>query len=281
MFDWPSLFRAPDHAAGIHDWFSRIAARLLIDSRLVVAHQSHRLVEIELYYWSKAHPDPFAHRNPIQFHIGHWYFHRTHGVYRGGSFKGLDLTFGNGETSGGVLIRGLEKPDGTRIDGPSLCVDYLLRTTGTATIAKLDGASNECLFWDKRNPLCLKSYDAKDMLPWIYSPRVGLSLKRTTHREDSTRFLMLPYRYLAEPRRTKKGKMHMVLALYAQGVDIEEIRQQTNAPRHAIERYILDFERGRKEGDFTPYFGIDLGPAEWCKLYGVWFSHWGFFGETR
>lgn len=257
------------------DWFNRIAELLLNRTRLVVKNREHRLVEIEFYYWSPAHPDPFAHRDPIQFDIGHWYFHRTHGVHRGGSFKGFDLTFGNDEASGGVLIRGLEMPDGTLIDGPSLCVDYLLQATGNATVAELDRASNQCLAWEYGNPLFLRQYESKDSQPWIRSPRVGLSLKRVTSHHDCTRFLMLPYRYVTEPRRTKKGKMHMVLALYAQGVGVEDIQRRTNCPRRVIERYVADFERGRNEADFSPYFGSDLGPSKLCKLYGVWFTHWG------
>jgi 3-methyladenine DNA glycosylase Mpg len=281
MSDWSSLLPTPNDAAGSDDWFSRIAHHLLNGCSLVVGRQPHRLVEIELYYWSPAHPDPFTHRDPIQFHIGHWYFHRTHSVYRGGSFKGLDLTFGDGDTSGGVLIRGLEKPDGTLIDGPSLCVDYLLDVTGATTVAELDRTIGKRLAWEKENPLFLKTTESREKPSPFRSPRVGLSLKRVTSHSDSTRYILRPYRYLTEPRRTKKGKIHMVLALHAQGTSIEDIRQQTNCPSQAVERYIADFERGRKEAEFTPYFGVDLGPSELCKLYGVWFSHWGFLGETR
>ncbi len=284
MSAWPSLFRKPDAlgaADALIDWFDRIAAQLLIGSRLLVGRQPHRLVEIEIYYWSKAHPDPFTHRDPIQFHIGHWYFHRTHGVYRGGSFKGLDLTFGDGDTSGGILIRGLETPDGKLIDGPSLCVDHLLDATGTATVAELARAIDKRLAWERGNPLFLKKYDTKDMQPWLRSPRVGLSLKRIAARTDLTRFVMRPYRYLSEPRRTKKGKLHMVLALHAQGAGAVDIQRLTNCPRRIVERYVADFESGRKEADFSPYFGIDLGPVELCKLYGVWFAHWKFSGEMR
>jgi hypothetical protein len=278
MSDWPSLLR---YREPIEAWFTRIAQRMLNDVRLIVAGQAHRFVEIEFYYWSKTHPDPFAHRDPIQYQIGHWYFHRTHGVHRGGSFKGLDLTFGDGDSSGGVLIRGLEKPDYTLVDGPSLCVDYLLRATGMATLAAFDRAANERLAWEKGNPLFLARIKDPVRRPWLRSPRVGLSLKRVRSSSRSTRFLMLPYRYLSEPRRTKKGKIPLVLALHAQRGGSETIRGMTNCPRHTVERYVADFERGRKEADFAPYFGIDLGPVELCKLYGVWFAHWDFFGETR
>jgi hypothetical protein len=278
MSDWPSLLRK---RAPLDAWFTRIAEQLLNGSQLVVARQPYRLVEIEFYYWSKAHPDPFTHRDPIQFHIGHWYFHRTHGVYRGGSFKGLDLTFGHRDASGGILIRGIETPDGKRIDGPSLCMDHLLDATGAATVAELDRAIDKRLAWEDGNPLTLETSDALEKRSLFRSPRFGLMLKKVAARAESTRFVMLPYRYLTEPRHIKKGKLHLVLALHAQGIGIEEIQRLTNCPRRATQRYLADFERGRQEADFTPYFGIDLGPAELGKLYGVWFAHWGFSGQTR
>ncbi|HTU93345.1 MAG TPA: hypothetical protein VMF69_24910 [Gemmataceae bacterium] len=277
MFEWVRLLRRSEP---LDDWFTRIAEQLLNGSRLIVGQRPYRMVEIEFYYWSKEHPDPFTHRDPVQFHTGYWYFHRSHGVYRGGSFKGLDLTFGQNVTSGGIIIRGLETPDGGLIDGPSLCMDHLLDATGAATVAELDRTiCNRA--WEKNNPLRLTAIKVRENRTLFRSPRVGLMLKRVEARTDATRFVMLPYRYLTEPSRIKKGKLHVVLALHAQGIDIEGINRLTNCPRRIVERYIADFERGRKEADFTPYFGIDLGPAELCKLYGVWFAHWGFSGETR
>ncbi|HWG41657.1 MAG TPA: hypothetical protein VN688_02645 [Gemmataceae bacterium] len=276
MSDWLSLFHKPSPPSAsddLNDWFTRIAERLLNGSRLIVAKQAYRLVEIEFYYWSDTHPDPFTHRDPIQFSIGHWYFHRTRGTLRNGSFKGLDLTFGDGPTSGGILIRGLETPAGTLIDGPSLCVDHLLDATGADTVAALERAVNRRLAWDDGNPLRLQSMDTLDPQPPIRSPRVGLLLKKARSSTESTRYVMRPYRYLTQPRRTKKGKIHMVLALHARGESLDDIQRLTNCPRRAIERYVAAFEAGRAEADFTPYFGIDLGPSELCKLYGVWCAH--------
>src|SRR5579875_123394 len=198
MSDWTALFRK---RGSLDAWFTRMAELLLNGSQLVVAGQPYRLVEIEFYYWSPTHPDPFTHRDPIQFHLGYWYFHRTRGVYRGGSFKGLDLTFGQGKTSGGVLIRGLQKPDGTLIDGPSLCVDHLLKATGAATVAELDQAINKRLAWEKGNPLRLERTTILEKRPLFRSPRVGLRIRaRTAPSPDlvsstqAMRFLMRPYR---------------------------------------------------------------------------------------
>ncbi len=216
MADWPPLFRKPDDPDALEGWFTRTADRLLNGSRLVAGKQAYRLVEVEFYYWSDAHPDPFTHRDPIQFQIGHWYFHRSRGSYRSGSFKGVDLTFGDRASSGGILIRGLETPDGTLIDGPSLCVDHLLDATGAEDVSTLDRTIATRLAWDEKNPLLLHQTEENEGRPIYRSARVGLFLKRGGSRTESTRFLMRPYRYLTEPRRTKKGKLHVVLALHAQ-----------------------------------------------------------------
>src|SRR5262245_43010040 len=143
MSDWENVLRRPEQFSDgnmADEWFTRIANRLLNGSRLIVGSVAHRIVEIEFYYHGDQHLDPFAHRDSLQLQLGRWYFHRTRGTYRSGTFKGLDLTFGDGKAFGGVLIRSLETPDGTLIDGPSLCVDHLLDRAGCESVAALDSA---------------------------------------------------------------------------------------------------------------------------------------------
>src|SRR5690242_14156776 len=133
MSFWPEVFQRPAVHPGtdvVDAWFRKIATALLTSARLVVGGEPHRLVEIECYYHGPDHPDPFAHRDPVQLHLGRWYFHRTGGVYRSGSFKGLDVAFGDGHSHAGLLIRGVETAAGTLIDGPSLTVDHVLRKSG-------------------------------------------------------------------------------------------------------------------------------------------------------
>lgn len=248
-------------------WFTRIASHLLSASHLMVGAEPHRFVEIEFYYFSEHHPDPFAHRNPLQLECGRWYFHRTGGTYRNGSFKGLDLTFGDGKAFGGILVRSIETPDGRLIDGPSLCVDHLLAATGTKSVEYLDDAIGHRAAWETSCPLALRELDAERPSGIVRSARVGLSLKK--QHAESLRYLMRPYRYLTETRRVRKGKLHLVLALHAQGIDPEQIREITGCPRKSIGHYIDDFELGRKEEDVTPYLGIDLGPKHLCRLHGI------------
>jgi hypothetical protein len=272
MPEWPALLRKPDDPGedAIDAWFGRIGRRLLTGARLVVADQAYRFVEVEFYYHADGHPDPFTHRDPLQQACGRWYFHRTRGTYRGGSFKGLDLTFGDGRAFGGVLIRGLEAPDGKLIDGPCLCVDHLLVRTRKGDVAALDAAIAGRGAWDPESPLYLRWEETAEEREVYRSARVGLSLKRGVASPEPPRFVLRPYRFLIEPARTAKGKALLVLALHARGMSAEEIRKVTGCPPASIRRYVGDFEAGRAQTSFEPYRGKDLTPADLCRLHGTW-----------
>jgi hypothetical protein len=278
MAQWQQLLLEPAQLASEEDfsaWFDAIAERLLRGCRLLVGGEPHRFTEVEFYYHGGAHLDTFTHRDPIQKGTGLWYFHRTAGVYRGGSFKGFDLTFGGAGAFGGVLIRGIEAEGGPLIDGPSLSVDHLLARTKAATVAALDEAIEMRPAWEKDNPVRLEWLDQPREHTILKSSRVGLSLKRLRHSEGPPRYILRPYRYLSEPRRISKGKLQMVLALHARGLSVAEIREQTGCNKGAIERYIADYEAGTKESEFKPYFGIELGPKELARLHGLWQVKYG------
>jgi hypothetical protein len=278
MSIWPTLLQRPAKARddrAIASWFTAFATRLLNGSRLVVGGKEHRFVEVEFYSSADDHPDPFTHHDPLQLQCGRWYFHKSQGVYRSGSFKGLDLTFGDGQAHGGVLIRGIETSDGKLIDGPSLCVDHLLDATGAGNVAALDRAIAGRVAWDPGNPLRLREKDSLDDRPLFRTGRVGLSLKKMKRSPEPPRFILRPYRYLSEPRRTSKGKLQLILALHAQGKSNEEIRQLTGSTKAVLERYLAAFEAGRQVTDFSPYVGKDLSPADLARLHGTWDARFG------
>jgi hypothetical protein len=291
MSDWPVVLRRPEEVDAsdalndarseprLEEWFCSIARRLLLGTRLLVADKPHRLTEIEFYYHCPAHPDIFAHRDPVQKTPGRWYFHRTRGTYRGGSFKGLDLSFGDPAAFGGVLFRGLEAPGGTLIDGPSLLVDHLLARTGAGTVAGLDQTIGARLAWDNTSPLRLTEIAEEDR-PIYRCPRVGLSLKRARNSGEAERFVLCSYRLLTEPRRIAKGKPQIVLGQHVLGSSEEEIHRITGCPLRTVSRYVADFEAGRGQPDFGPFRGRDLTPADLCRLYGVWWTVYGSSGIT-
>jgi hypothetical protein len=51
--------------------------------------------------------------------------------------------------------------------------------------------------------------------------RVGLSLKKTDREQE--KYVMKSYRYLTLPKKTKKGKIQLVLSLYRQVVNISSL----------------------------------------------------------
>ena len=214
-------------------WFRDIAMRLLGSCRLRAAGSVNRLVEIEFYFDSKEHPDPFAHRHPEQATLDRWYFHRTGVSYRGGSFKGFDLTFGNGVAHGGILIRSLETPDGRLVVGPSLCVDYLLVTTGSASVAALAGAIGDRRATDPESPLQLIDGDGSVDVTLFSSARVGLTLKRHNDAIAADR-LSRRYRFLTEPRRVTKGRSELIAALLSAGHTPEDVHRLTGSPIKVI-----------------------------------------------
>lgn len=241
MINWQELLRKPNHISSedvIQDWFNNIAQHLLNNSNLFINNQPHRIVEIEFYYFTDAHQDFFSHCDILQLESGRWYFHKIGGNYKGGTFKGLDLTFGACDTYGGILIRSIEAPDGNLICGPSLCVDYLLSLTNSQNVATLDSLIAKRIAWDNSNILRLET----SLLPRgdkiFKTARIGLSLKKATASNQMHSFILRPYRYLTEPRRINKGKVHLILALKSKGMNTEEICKITGSRRKSVEQYI-------------------------------------------
>lgn len=272
---WTSLLSRPDNfedGAVSMAWFTKIASRLLEGCRLHVGGETRRFTEIEFYYFGDGHEDIFAHKDEVQQEMGRWYFHKSRGTYRGGSFKGLDISFGSEGAFAGVLLRGLEKPDGDLVDGPSLLVDHLLDKAGYDTVAELDKAIDGRVAWEDDNPLRLEWTDPEESRPMVQCPRVGLAMwgKPGPTGNKRWRFVMRPYRYLTEPARIRKGKPQIVLSLHNEGVEPDEIHARTNSPKRTIKKYIDDFEAGKKQPEPDPYFGVDLTTGTLCKLYGSW-----------
>ncbi len=262
-------------AADFGAWFAVLAGRLLNGADLLVAGEPYRVAEVEVYYHGPGHFDPFCHRDPVQVHAGRWYFHRSAGEYRGGSFKGLDLTFGDGTARVGVLLRTLIAPDGTAIVGPSLTVDHLLARTGEADPAALDRRLGTRPFWETPAPLAVREATPARTAAVYATPRVGLSLRRARGRPDMPPYLLRPYRFLTEPRAITKGRPHLVLALHREGEPPERIAALTGVARRVVEKYVADYEAGTAVPDFDGYVGKELSTAELCRLTGTWAAKFG------
>lgn len=134
-------------------------------------------------------------------------------TYIENSFKGLDITIGNGGP-GGILIRSVLDSSGTPIEGPSKVVDHILALTGRAKITDLIPHLGELKVDDPTSPLRLMIGESKDVPspPIFASPRVGLSLKQDVDRRLP--YLMQPYRFCSVLAYIKKNKVTLMLSLY-------------------------------------------------------------------
>jgi hypothetical protein len=205
-----------------------------------------RLAEIEFYATTKnrehMHEDPFSHCHPLQASAGVWYFHQSLSKtnddnYKGGSYKGMDFTFGFNDDGGkhksygGILIRSMEelKPNDTRasfVDGPSKTCDAMLEKAGCSSIHELVSKRFPSAKQTGGIHLPIEKPDGHDEYPLyltrhtlnhepvLASSRVGMSLKQNTLHDARARFVVKPYRYFIHADTIKKGKNQMVVSLY-------------------------------------------------------------------
>lgn len=270
-----SLIKQLQRPDGLNDtnaihWFEAAAEMICNRVELVVGGERHRLTEVEFYYFhDNVHPDSFAHCDPLQLEFGKWYFHRIDGSYKGGSFKGLDISFGDGVAYGGVLIRGLQKPDGSLVDGPCLCVNHILEKAKTPNVAFLDSLLNGRHVWDSSSPMYLEESEQLEAKELYRSARVGLTLKRSQPGSNMPYYIARPYRFLTEPRRIKKGKTLLILSQISNGSDATSIHNLTGSPRPTIQKHIDSFAEGQKLKDFRSFQKKELKSADLARLHGA------------
>ena len=274
MTDLKDVLENPTHDDHFEPWFEEIADELLNRTAFVIGGKRHRLLEIEFYYQDKGHEDPFAHGDEMQKTHNRWYFHRSGGEYRGGSFKGLDITFGAQGTHGGILIRTIEDEDGNQVNGCSLCVDKMLEITAQDSVADLDGEVDERDVWDTDSPLYLETTSDLEEREIYPTARVGLTLKRMYEFPEMPAYLMRPLRFLTDPT-ISKGKLYTVASLIEKGLDDDAIRDITGTTRASITRARTAIDDGKTQESFKPWKGKKLKTADLHTLYGVYLNVYG------
>jgi hypothetical protein len=230
---------APDQAmAGLESMCSKWG--------LIAFGKRFQFAELEYYYFNPAtHPDSFVHCHELQSLFGRWYFHRVGSGYKGGSFKGLDISFGTGGSFGGVLIRSLILEQSEElISGPSLCVDALLAAAGLASVAELDARVGHLHVWDSGSDLRLVPLDVGVAKVSYRTERVGLPTGDGPDQKARQDFRKRRYRLLTEPRRIKKGRPLLLSALLEDGRSPEEVKQLTGSPLGTIKKRLLGLESG-------------------------------------
>lgn len=259
---------APAPEADYPGAFLKMADLLLNKATLRVAGVPHRFTEIEFYVNGLGHCDKFTHGDEMQKKGGHWYFHRTGGQFRGGTYKGLDVAIGNAQMFGGILIRGIEQlePLPKLLDGPCVCVDHMLALNGSPSIEQLVSRFDVRIDASGDSPLYIEASEAPRSQPVLATARVGLTLKKSAS-EERQRFVAREYRYITEPKAIKKGKQHMVVALHRQGKSAAEIAAATGVAKGSVEKYRAAFEAGK--GKPAESFRDDLSNEQICELFGA------------
>ncbi|GAB3585596.1 hypothetical protein [Hymenobacter daeguensis] len=189
--EWLQYLTQQIHEAQPEDidyFFTEIAATL--QHHLVVRTETKifRITELEFYYHSRNHPDPYVHRDAEQLKPLHWYFNKA---------TSLDLTFGDRDSNsfGGILLRGVQllstaptdevTPSYPYIMGPQLLTRALVASWGSA----LNGATYLSL---EENPTPTEAPPAA----WR-TARVGLTF-RPDEEDTVLPYVTRPYRFLAD-----------------------------------------------------------------------------------
>jgi hypothetical protein len=183
-------------------WFESVCNILFYRTIFHIEGQRYKITEAELYLHSKEHPDIFTHKSDVQEKRGLFYFHK-----RGGKRGGVDITFGNENRFGGILLRGMQNIDPEKesdyIDGPGLLSQRIMEifkekgSKVNVVVPKLDIN----IFHDQ--DLWLEEISGDDQV--IYkAPRVGLNLSKDV--ENHLAYFTKLYRYLAGPAPLKTTK---------------------------------------------------------------------------
>jgi hypothetical protein len=147
------------------DKFNLFVKKILNDYKLVVGDQNYSIEEIELYYHSPDHEDTYTHKSKDQLKNSKWYFHKYgNGTYKSGTYKGLDMTFGNGDDSyGGALIRSIsnDKTD-EFITGPCNAVNHILNKYDFSESSELVDDMEDLDLFNEDNKIYLSSEFADD-----------------------------------------------------------------------------------------------------------------------
>ena len=99
-----------------NDIFKQIASKLINEYVILVNAKKFFITELEFYYHSDNHPDPYAHKHKLQYEFGKFYVHE-----KDGNRGGIDFTLGDSAKNicCGVLLRGLKDTENIYTTGPN------------------------------------------------------------------------------------------------------------------------------------------------------------------
>ena len=223
----------------LDDKFEIFAKFILSECVLYINKDKYYIEEIEFYYYDDLHKDSYVHQMQDQKTSCEWYHHKYKtGVYKSGTYKGLDLTFGNNSAFGGILIRALVNANTNEyIIGPCNVVNHILKSLNYSDVNELVSNMKDKNAFSNVNPFYIKKEKSIDT-EIFKGPRVGLSGKYP-------QYMFLNYRFLKSPSNTLKYKDTLVSVLYKNGMSPDEIFIKTGIKKPQILKAIYTYEHGK------------------------------------
>jgi hypothetical protein len=246
----------------VEQHFVELINILMNEYILIINNVSHQLLEVELYYTSQQHPDPYTHLNPDQTTSGYFHFHKAgnqpQSKYKGGSYKGLDISVGYNDninkTYGGILIRSIQNLESKEIIvGPCKSVDYILQQCKVNSIEELTQLSVFPLSIDR------KVNNLLNILP-LRCTRIGLYLTKNVDVQIQGYYMKKKYRfvswtYLHVIAKETKSKISITIGLLYLNKTLKYIQ---NILKSNPEKIIEQFNIGCTLTDLKPYTGHSL-----------------------
>ncbi len=187
------------------EYINNFAKTLLNNYVIRVKNHEFQICEIEFYINSESHPDTYTHGDPLQKNFGKIYFHRMNGKsYKGGTFKGVDLTFGDQNMYFGVLIRSMyDILNEEMISGPCNVVNKILALNNCNNINEFMAEKQEPLDAVSNKDFCFAKSDVVFNNNIYVGPRIGLSDKYLEWKNKL-------YRFVSRVELIKKEKKKLV-----------------------------------------------------------------------
>lgn len=222
--------------------FSFIANNLIQCMYLNISGVKYSFIEVEFYLYTDDHKDIYTHRDADQAIPENWYFHKSHGgSYKGGTYKGLDITFGYSKKKsyGGILIRGIkDMKTNSIISGPCNVVNFILTRTNSSDIPNLIDKLKGNVF-NKDNIFYLDKLSPNLKVAIYNGPRVGLSFKYPN-------YVIRNYRYLTKLDHVKKYKGPILLNLLSNGISESDVCKMSRTKQTQFDKIIKLFKDGQK-----------------------------------
>ncbi len=234
------------------------------EAEKIINGNEYRIVECEFYLYSSSHPDLFCHNNEMQLTTDQWYFHRAgtslQSKYKGGTYKGLDITFGDSDSYGGILIRAVQSLEtGQVIEGPCRCVNLILELCDKTSVGDL--VSDISLNIRDQDLLYMKDKDDLQQVTVSSGPRVGLTFKRKG--PEANDYIHANYRF-AVAKLVKKEKWGFVVSAHLAGLSTDGL----GSTKNKCKEYVGYYTEGQQLTDLDDTAKSLKTIKDKCKCYG-------------